>query len=202
MTPFEAYTIFHSLKLHFTTDSYDYFKYGGRINVSPALFETKKEKPFFIRLAKKYPNKEIFEDFCLANLLRNPKIWVDYLTTEDADYTYKMWLKNIQSLIYNFKNDLDLLEDLVAQLKVKDGKFPYIFEHVSQGTIHLETILILDVIQALFPSWDKKLKDDDIFWPIIRRKYLKYQPFLCNKIDLMAWGKFKKILLDKLKEMK
>jgi hypothetical protein len=34
MTPFEVYKKYLALKNHFTKDSYDYFKYGGKVSAS------------------------------------------------------------------------------------------------------------------------------------------------------------------------
>ena len=39
MTAFESYKMYVALKLHFTTDSYDYFKFNGKTRVSETNFE-------------------------------------------------------------------------------------------------------------------------------------------------------------------
>jgi len=44
MEPFDAYKKFQALKLHFTSDSYDYFKYNGSVKVNKISFETKNDK--------------------------------------------------------------------------------------------------------------------------------------------------------------
>ena len=36
MTAFESYKMYVAVKLHFTTDSYDYFKFNGKTRVSEA----------------------------------------------------------------------------------------------------------------------------------------------------------------------
>jgi len=43
MTAFESYRVYSALKLHFTTDSYDYFKYNGKTKVTPENFEKRKD---------------------------------------------------------------------------------------------------------------------------------------------------------------
>ena len=40
MTDFEAYRQFLALKLHFTSEHYDYFKYNGKHNATVSSFET------------------------------------------------------------------------------------------------------------------------------------------------------------------
>ena len=42
MTAFESYKMYVALKLHFTTDSYDYFKFNGKTRVSETNFEKKR----------------------------------------------------------------------------------------------------------------------------------------------------------------
>ena len=41
---YEAFGIYQALKLHFTTDSYNYFKYNGKSNISVTVFENRKDK--------------------------------------------------------------------------------------------------------------------------------------------------------------
>ncbi len=61
MTGYEAFSIYHTLKLHFTSD-YDYFKYNGKCNISPTTFENRRDKYHFYKLSRKYPNKELVEE--------------------------------------------------------------------------------------------------------------------------------------------
>ena len=55
MTGFEAYRIYNAIRLHFNTD-YNAIKYHFKTNVSPSSFEIKKERYFFEKLARTYPN--------------------------------------------------------------------------------------------------------------------------------------------------
>ena len=58
-TGFAAFAMWNALKLHFTSDSYDYFKYNGKTNVSKQSFTTRKDKYQFYKLSRKYS----LEDF-------------------------------------------------------------------------------------------------------------------------------------------
>ena len=64
-TGFAAYALWNALKLHFTSDSYDYFKYNGKTNVSKSTFSTNKSKYQFYKLSRKY-NLEELKDFYVA----------------------------------------------------------------------------------------------------------------------------------------
>ena len=72
MTEFEAYIQFLALKLHFTSEHYDYFKYNGKHNATMASFEKRTDKRFFKRLAKRNIN---IVEYYVANLI-DGKEWV------------------------------------------------------------------------------------------------------------------------------
>ena len=40
-----------SLKLHFTTDTFDYFKYGNAAKASQQSFDSRRDKFFFVKLS-------------------------------------------------------------------------------------------------------------------------------------------------------
>jgi len=44
---FSAFALYNAIKLHFTTDSYDYFKYHGKTNVTRDNFAIRKDKYTF-----------------------------------------------------------------------------------------------------------------------------------------------------------
>jgi hypothetical protein len=74
MTGYEAYTIFNSLKLHFTQESYDYFQYQGKTRSSIEAFERRKDKYFFYKLSRKWIDKKEYELFLVANLIADSKL--------------------------------------------------------------------------------------------------------------------------------
>ncbi len=58
MTGYEAFSLYESLKLHFNKDSYDFFKYNGKTNVTVTSFENRKDKYHFYKLSRKYSDKQ------------------------------------------------------------------------------------------------------------------------------------------------
>ena len=109
MTGYETFELYQALKLHFTSDSYDYFKYNGKSNVSVTSFENRKDKYHFYKLSRKYPNKEEMINFIVANFVEDDKSWVGNLLSEDAAQNYRKRQKVIQSLSYTFENDCNSL---------------------------------------------------------------------------------------------
>lgn len=176
---FEAYALFHALKLHFTS-KYDYVKYSGKTNVSKNQFMLRKDKFQFYKLSRKYKREELF-GFFVANMLVNPKIWVGDLLSEDAESEYKVWQKTQQSLSYVFEQDIQRVFDMVNNpeelLKVVDGQYPLLYNLYMQGKIAKETLIILNEILNFLPMWVKKV-DDDLIFPEFVKSCEKYKPFL------------------------
>ena len=55
MTGYETFSLYQALKLHFTQESYDFFKYNGKTNVSVTTFENRKDKYHFYKHAYVVP---------------------------------------------------------------------------------------------------------------------------------------------------
>lgn len=188
---FDLYVYYLALKRHFTS-TYDYFKYNGKVKANAMSFENRKDKFFFYKLSKKKEAK----DLILANMLDNPNQWIGELVNDDAESIYKDWLKRKQSLTYQFKSDINELEDdFNDNFIVNDGQHPRLLRLFSMNRISLETLVILCDITGCMPYWEKKITDKIVF-PDINRLVRKYRPFL----DYDK-AKLKKILLDKYEDI-
>jgi hypothetical protein len=181
MTGYETFELYQALKLHFTSDSYDYFKYNGKSNVSVTSFENRKDKYHFYKLSRKYPNKEEMINFIVANFVEDDKSWVGNLLSEDAAQNYRKRQKVIQSLSYTFENDCNKLfgdcknpNDLI---KVLNGDYPVLLKNILHKDAEIETLCILNDILGFFPMWTKMITDN-IRWPEFRRKIVKYTSFV------------------------
>ena len=181
MTGYETFEIYQALKLHFTSDSYDYFKYNGKTSISVNAFENRKDKYHFYKLSRKCNNKEDLINFVVANFVEDEKSWVGNLLTEEADMNYRKRQKIIQSLSYTFENDCKLIfEDCILnpnEVIKTDGDYPILLTKTLQKVTQIETLCILNDILGFFPMWSKKISDT-IRWPEYRRKCIKYATFL------------------------
>ena len=68
-TGYAAYVMFQSLKLHFSSESYDYIKYHGKTNTKKEVFEKRKDKYTFYKISRKY-NLEDMKDFYISNFIK------------------------------------------------------------------------------------------------------------------------------------
>lgn len=196
-TGFSAFALFNALKLHFTSDSYDYIKYNGKTNVTKTNFANRKDKYSFYKLSRKYSIDEL-RSFYIANFLVMDVGWVGDMTGIEGEENYKKWQTRNQRLTYQFEQDIIGLLTAVPTpndlLVVKDGQYPVLLQEVMQGTITIETLVILNDIMNFFPMWHNKISDT-IIWPSWERRCLKYTPFV-----VYDKAKFKAILKEGLEE--
>lgn len=185
MTGYEAFGLYESLKLHFSKDSYDFFKYNGKSNISVTSFENRKDKYHFYKLSRKFSNREDLINFLVANFVERDITWVGDLLLEDAEVNYQRRQKVIQSLSYEFTGDLaklfDGIDDPMEVIKVDDGDYPILLTYTLQKVTKIETLCLLNSILGFLPMWDKKIADT-IRWPNFRRKIVKYAAFLPKDI--------------------
>ncbi len=181
ITGYEAFGIFQALKLHFTSDSYDFFKYHGKSKISVEAFELRKDKYHFYKLSRRLPNREELILFIVANLLHNDNLWVGDLLTEESETIYRARQKILQSLSYTFENDCRVLFEGTDNpndvLQSDDGDYPRLLVKTLQGVTQIETLCILNSILNFFPMWSKKITDT-VRWPNYRRKIEKFAAFL------------------------
>lgn len=192
ITGYEAFGIFQALKLHFTSDSYDFFKYNGKSRVSVDAFENRKDKYHFYKLSRRLTNRDELILFIVANFVQNENIWVGDLLTEESEAIYRQRQKVIQSLSYIFENDCRKLFDGIDNpnefLKVTNGEYPILMTKVLQRDIEIETLCIMNKILGFMPNWNNKI-EDTIRWPLFYRKVIKFSEFLPKDVT-----KFKMIL--------
>jgi hypothetical protein len=177
---FSAFAIFNGIKLHFTSSSYDFFKYNGKSNVTKQNFANRKDKYSFYKLSRKYRNEDLV-NFYVANFLVKDITWIGDITGAEGEENYKMWQKRNQSLSYRFKEDIMYLVDKVStssdMIKVKDGQYPLLLNETMQGAVSIETLSILNHMMGFFEMWDKKISDT-IIWPTWKMKCERYTPFI------------------------
>lgn len=195
-TGFAAFALYNALKLHFTSDSYDYFKYHGKTNVSKQTFSTRKDKYYFYKLSRKYGIEEL-KQFYVANFVSGNDKWVGSML-QDGEANYTKWTKIQQSLTYIFENDIIYMSDKHHPLDwiyPRNGNdYPMLLKEMMQGGITLETVVILVDMMELMPMWSERIKED-IIWPSYKLIIKKYTPFVHYDKN-----KFKTILKENIKE--
>jgi len=181
MTGYETFGLYQALKLHFTQESYDFFKYNGKTNISVTTFENRKDKYHFYKLSRRLAQKEDMIDFIVANLVEDEKTWVGSLLMQESEVNYRKHQKVIQSMSYTFENDCKLIfRDCILnpnEVLMTDGDYPVLLKKALQKSVNIESMCLLNNMLGFVPMWTKKITDT-IHWPNYRMKLLKYSAFI------------------------
>lgn len=188
MNPYQAFIMYIALKRHFTSKSYDYVKYHGKVRINIDTFEKRKDKFHFGKLSKM---KDPF-GFLLSNMIIDPSIWVGNLFSQDGENNYTSWQKRNQSLSYLFKQDIERLDDdFRTNFVVDNGQYPLLYTLYLQNDISIETLIILNKLFNFFDTWDTKI-EESILWPDRKLILDKYSVFVNIEHD-----KFKHFVIQR-----
>lgn len=190
MTPFEAFQMFSAIRLHFTSDSYDFFKYHGKVRVDESRFETRNDKYFYSKLSRKSETIDL-EHFLASLFLEYNKLWVGKVFEDECKDVYRKHKKVLESLEYTFKNEIFQYDDLQELLIVySDGGVPKAYTEYKRGNISVECFYILAEVSRTWDYWLENVTDKIIF-PIEIGNIRKYGQF----IDFDR-AKYKHLMLD------
>ena len=152
MDGFSAYKYYLALKLHFTTEKYDVFETGGRVAASRKAFEKRNDKNLFERIAIKKSSPRELIDFYVANFA-NYNLTMMYDQNE-AEKFHANWMKNKESLSYNFMKDCSLIERCSSKdpFDSSDGS-PDLMNLYVGGKVGIETMTILNDYDGYIDRW-------------------------------------------------
>ena len=164
-------------------------RYNYKTSVKEKSFFARKDKYFFAKLAKRYPEKQTLINYYIANFAHHTdgKVWVGELVDTQSEDVYAAWLKIHDSLSYVYDQDIQKLSDYCSKHKLRfdqlfqagldDQSHPLVMRLFTQGEITLETVTILDILTDFMKRADK-LITETILWPSLSRKLRKYRVFL------------------------
>ena len=181
---FDVFKTYLAIKLHFTSDSYDYFKYEGKINCKLDTFTKRNDRYFFHKLSTKYKQDEII-DFFVSNFLSDDKKWIGNLLQNDGKDVYLDFKKRKESFNYFFRSDCNnVLNDFSSRglsfdtgFTCINGQHPRVLRLLIQKKISYQTAIVLDYYLTFIKNWDKKI-EEKIVWPNISNKIIKLKPFI------------------------
>lgn len=200
---YDAYCLYISLKSHFNTKSYDFFKYGKK-KIKTNTYLSRSDRIFFDKLAKRYKEQDLV-GIIIANLLDNNHFWVGDFLSSDSEEVFVQWKRRTESLEYVFKQECDALFDFLEQSKLKfddmfrceNGDHPILLKFLLRKEVSAETFAILNILVGFLNKWNEKMSDDPV-WSEVGVRYTKYEKFLAFNEDRKK--KFGKIVVDKVKE--
>ena len=200
MKALDVYQTYLAVKQHFSDSTYDYFKYNGKIRVNASNFNTRKDRFFYEKLARKFDGKpEELTNYFACNLRENPKVWIRDLVGVRAEETYTKWKSYQESLTYNLIQDVAKVEeahsegDLSSLFICENGQHPFLLNLYTNSVIAIETLIGFDILMGCFNRWNKEI-DDTIIWPDIYLACQRYRPFLTFESEALD-VKFRQALL-------
>ena len=178
LTPFGAYQLYIAIRNHFMTDKYDFFKFKGKVNhLKQESYQKRQDKQYFEMISRQHEVKQL-RDLYVSHFLVDRYYPADFIM-DDAQDVYNNHLKQIQSLTYRFKEDLNKLSEkgLTECFRVSEREYPHIVLLHMRNVISIETMVVLDDLVHYLDKFDT-FYNDDYIWRRVSRKIKKYKPFL------------------------
>ena len=181
---FDVYKTYLAVKLHFTTDTYDYYKYDGKVNAKLDTFTKRKDRYFFHKLSTRYAETDIL-DFFVANFLADSKRWIGNLLANDGRDVYLDYKKRKEAFAYHFKQECGTIASDLGRRNVSfndgfippNGQHPRILRLLIQRKISYQTAVVLDHFLGFTKNWDKEITEK-VVWPEISLKVSRVKPFV------------------------
>jgi hypothetical protein len=205
MKGFDLFKIYLGVKLHFTTDSYDFLRFGGKTKTTFDSYLKRSDKYWFERLSRSFKGDPV--DFFFALFAHNPHQWIGQMMEGGHEEIYTQWQRRMQNFSEEFGEDMaNLCRGLEATGKGFDslfcsdgGQHPPLLQAAIRGEISPESFIALDEILGFFPQFNKSLQEDAL-WNAYSKRCEKYRPFLRSKGVLTNTLKHRKILREKLQD--
>ena len=184
MDGFDVYKIYLAIKLHFTSESYDYFKHNGKTTARLKTFTKRRDRYFFHKLSRSYSSSACV-DYFVAGFIGSDTVWIGDVVGKSGQENYTRWQKRIESLSYVFENDCDTLLDFIEEkeikfddlFKVKKGQHPPLVKLYLANKITVESMVILNDILNYTKQFNKEI-GETVIWPKKYKLLMNYKPFL------------------------
>ena len=188
MEAYDIYTRYVALKLHFTSDHYDFIASCGKTRASERSYNKRRDRAFFEMLSTRVKDKDIVP-FFVAQFVQSNTLWVGdmVLNYEAAMKVYRKWIGRFQTVFKLFNDDVIELRLFLEERELEvDSLFyskseydhPLIFKFYLEGMINLESMVILNREYNFVSRLDKTLIDP--VWEYHSRLFKKYESFLRN----------------------
>lgn len=202
MNAFQTYVTYCALKRHFSSDTYDYFKYNGKLRLKPESFVKRPDKYYFEKISSRLKNEDIMM-FLVSNIVQAPTEY--WIRNYDGAYeTFLKWRSKVEAMEYHFKEECTALLK-TAKLEecsfnkifeVNNGSHPKILAYYITQKISIETLIILNKLLKFSTTYDRCLSHHPI-WQTTSFMIKKYSPFLQVEDN----SRYAKILISLTKEI-
>ena len=174
MEPIDVYLMYCAMKAHFGRGDYDFVTYKGKTRIKRETFYKRKDRSFFVRLARKYKTEEEIKNYFVANFIKDKKGYI----ANFSDENYESWKLKRQGFFKQFEVEMKpLVETFEDLFRVENGQHPKLMKEFLGSRVSLETVIVLDELVNFDNAWNKEL-EDDIIWLDLRNLMNNYERFL------------------------
>lgn len=174
MDPFESMLLYRCLKNHFTTEKFDYFKYGGKVGNSKAAYEKFVVMPHknLYHMLSRQPDPE---SLVIANLMHNPKAFVADIVGDEGQEIYDEYRARRARLMFQLEQELSENDNWRKMVAMADNGLPHIISEYIAGRVSPETVTIVDAFAHRLDDWSKL---DHPLMKNVQLRLRKYRPFV------------------------
>ena len=174
MEPIDVYLMYCAMKAHFGTSDYDFVDYKGKTRIKRDTFYKRKDRSFFVKLARKYSTEEQIKNYFISNFIKDKKGYIANFTDEN----YESWKLKRKNFFEIFEVEMKpLVESFENLYVVENRQHPKLMREFLGGRVSLETLIILDELVGYGTTWIEEMKDD-IIWIDLNNLMDNYERFL------------------------
>lgn len=187
MNDYNLFKTYVAMKSHFTTEAYDYIKYGGKVSISETAYQKRKDIASFKIVSGWLPQKHC-ESLLVSHFIAVNDFTINFICENPtkSQKIYNSWKERTSNILDVYKQDIKTIacesscswRDCVVQT---EDDYPLLFKLVMAGKISPETYSLLD---DLFQHTSKAYKgmDTDLMFLGLNLKYRKYRSFLSPSV--------------------
>ena len=162
-----------AMKAHFSRKDYDFLTYKGKSRVPRNSFYKRKDRIFFVKLSKKYPEEDL-KNYFVANFIVEKQGYIANFN----DKNYETWKEKRNNFYDIFTEEIrPFVKDFNPIFKVKNSEHPFLLKEYLGKRVSLETLVILDELIGFSKNWDRNLAED-YMWYDINKLMKNYKRFL------------------------
>jgi|TARA_R110002074_G_scaffold356940_1_gene529183 hypothetical protein len=174
MEPIDVYLMYCAMKAHFGKSDYDFVDYKGKTRIKRDTFYKRKDRSFFVKLARKYNAEEQIKNYFISNFIKDKKGYIANFTDEN----YESWKLKRKNFFEIFEVEMKpLVESFENLYVVENRQHPKLMREFLGGRVSLETLIILDELVGYGTTWIEEMKDD-IIWIDLNNLMDNYERFL------------------------
>ena len=174
MESIDVYLMYCAMKAHFGKSDYDFVDYKGKTRIKRDTFYKRKDRSFFVKLARKYSTEEQIKNYFISNFIKDKKGYIANFTDEN----YESWKLKRKNFFEIFEVEMKpLVESFENLYVVENRQHPKLMREFLGGRVSLETLIILDELVGYGTTWIEEMKDD-IIWIDLNNLMDNYERFL------------------------